>query len=75
MGHDWLTVRELTTWNASRKATCVSTIAPDAVVLAADTLVTIDGEVLGKPADFDYFVYRERSYHADPFAGEDPASA
>ena len=53
MGHDWLTVRELTTWNASRKATCVSTTAPDAVVLAADTLVTIDGEVLGKPADFD----------------------
>ena len=53
VAHDWLTIRELTTWNAARKATCVSTVAPDAVVLAADTLVTIDGEVLGKPADFD----------------------
>jgi septum formation protein len=53
VAHDWLTIRELTTWNATRKATCVSTTAPEAVVLAADTLVTIDGEVLGKPADFE----------------------
>lgn len=51
--HDWLTIRELTTWNAARKASCVSNSAPAAVVLAADTLVTIDGGVLGKPADFD----------------------
>lgn len=51
--HDWLTVRELTTWNAARKAAHVSEKLPDAVVLAADTLVTIDGEILGKPADFD----------------------
>ena len=28
-------------------------MAPDAVVLAADTLVTIEGEVLGKPVDFE----------------------
>lgn len=28
-------------------------MAPDAVVLAADTLVTVDGKVLGKPADFE----------------------
>jgi septum formation protein len=53
VGHNWLTIRELTIWNAARKAAAVSGIAPDAVVLAADTLVTIDGEVLGKPADFD----------------------
>ena len=51
--HRWLTIRELTIWNAARKAACVSRMAPDAVVLAADTLVTIDGEVLGKPNDFE----------------------
>jgi septum formation protein len=51
--HDWLTVRELTTWNAARKAANVSEKLPEAVVLAADTLVTIDGEVLGKPANFE----------------------
>ena len=51
--HDWLTIRELTAWNAARKAAQVSETLPDAVVLAADTLVTIDGEVLGKPADFE----------------------
>jgi septum formation protein len=53
VSHDWLTIREVTTWNAARKAASVSVAAPDAVVLAADTLVTIDGEVLGKPADFE----------------------
>lgn len=53
VAHDWLTIRELTTWNAARKAAIVSEKFPDAVVLAADTLVTIDGEVLGKPADFE----------------------
>ncbi len=41
----------MTIWNAVRKAAAVSLSSPDAVVLAADTLVTIDGEVLGKPAD------------------------
>ena len=53
VGHNWLTIRELTIWNAARKAAAVSAISPDAVVLAADTLVTIDGEVLGKPANFE----------------------
>jgi septum formation protein len=51
--HGWLSVRELTIWNAARKALRVSEMAPDAVVLAADTLVAIDGEVLGKPADLE----------------------
>ena len=51
--HGWLTIRELTIWNAARKAAAACGIARDAVILAADTLVTIDGEVLGKPADFD----------------------
>jgi septum formation protein len=53
VAHGWLTVRELTIWNAARKAAHISKMAPDAVVLAADTLVTIDGEVLGKPADLE----------------------
>jgi septum formation protein len=51
--HDWLSIRELTIWNAARKAAAASELAPDAVLLAADTLVAIDGEVLGKPADFE----------------------
>jgi septum formation protein len=53
VAHDWLTIRELTMWNAGRKAAQVSEKAPDAVVLAADTLVTIDNSVLGKPSDLD----------------------
>jgi septum formation protein len=53
VSHAWLTIRELTIWNATRKALRVSHNLPDAVVLAADTLVTIDGRVLGKPADLE----------------------
>jgi septum formation protein len=51
--HGWLSVRELTIWNAARKALRVSEMAADAVVLAADTLVAIDGQVLGKPVDLE----------------------
>jgi septum formation protein len=46
-----LTVRELTTWNALVKGLVVARAHPDNVVLAADTLVAWQGEVLGKPAD------------------------
>ena len=53
VAHGWLTIRELTIWNAARKATRGAALSPDAVVLAADTLVAIDGEVLGKPADLE----------------------
>ena len=53
VAHNWLTVREVTTWNAARKAARVSEARPDAVVLAADTLVAVEGEVLGKPVDFE----------------------
>ena len=53
VSHGWLTIRELTIWNAARKAAPVSEKLRDAVVLAADTLVAIDGEVLGKPADLE----------------------
>jgi septum formation protein len=51
VSHGWLTIRELTIWNATRKARRVSKASPNAVVLAADTLVAIDGCVLGKPVD------------------------
>ena len=51
VSHDWLTIRELTIRNAMRKALQVARTSPGAVVLAADTLVMIDGDVLGKPAD------------------------
>jgi septum formation protein len=53
VAHAWLTIRELTIWNAARKAFAVSKTLPNAVVLAADTLVTIDGRVLGKPVDLE----------------------
>ena len=47
----WLTIRETTIGNALRKAGEVAHAAPDAVVLGADTLVALDGHVIGKPAD------------------------
>jgi septum formation protein len=53
VAHAWFTVRELTICNAMGKAMRVAKTRPDAVVLAADTLVTIDGSVLGKPVDMD----------------------
>src|SRR3954451_17701495 len=51
LSHDWLSVRELTIWNAARRAAAAGKMAQNAVLLAADTLVAIDGEVVGKPAD------------------------
>jgi septum formation protein len=47
----WFTVREVTICNATRKALEVARSSPSAVVLGADTLVALDGEVIGKPAD------------------------
>ncbi|NOY00922.1 MAG: septum formation protein Maf [Verrucomicrobia bacterium] len=44
-----LDVRELTKWNAKLKAEEVASRFPDQIVLGADTLVTIDGQALGKP--------------------------
>lgn len=44
-------IRELTTLNATRKGRAVGARRPHAVVLAADTLVALDGQVIGKPAD------------------------
>jgi septum formation protein len=46
-----LTIQELTALNASRKSREVARKNRDAVVLGADTLVALDGEVIGKPAN------------------------
>lgn len=51
-----LTVSELTAFNAIRKAMSVARARPRDVVLAADTLVAIDGEILGKPRNIDHAV-------------------
>jgi septum formation protein len=48
---DQLTPRELCQLNAHRKARAVAKKIPDALVLGADTLVFLDGEILGKPRD------------------------
>lgn len=38
---------------AREKAAAVAVRAPDAVIIAADTIVVVDGDVLGKPRDED----------------------
>ena len=43
--------RELVVRNATRKAEAVAADQPDALVIAGDTEVVIDGEVLGQPED------------------------
>ena len=48
-----LTLRELTALNAIRKAMATARLRPKNIVLAADTLVTIDDHVLGKPKNKD----------------------
>src|ERR1051325_7402337 len=46
-----LTVRELTALNAFRKGMPTARSHPNHVVLAADTLVMLEGKIIGKPAD------------------------
>lgn len=46
-----LTLRELTLWNAIRKGMSIAQRRPDAVVIAADTLVALENQIIGKPAD------------------------
>ena len=48
-----LTLRELTLWNAIRKGMSVAQTRPDVVVLAADTLVALENEIIGKPVDLN----------------------
>lgn len=45
-----LTLRELTSCNALRKGLAAARAYPGRVVLAADTLVALDRQVIGKPA-------------------------
>jgi nucleoside triphosphate pyrophosphatase len=48
-----LTLRELTMWNAIRKGLPVARAYPDKIVLAADTLVALHDEIIGKPAELE----------------------
>jgi septum formation protein len=48
-----LTVREAVLLNARRKGSAVAALHPDACVVAADTLVALEGQPLGKPATLD----------------------
>ena len=48
-----LTVGETTLFNAKRKASHVARHERDSLVLAADTLVSFGGRILGKPRDLD----------------------
>ena len=47
-------LRELTTANATRKALAVARGRAKAAVLAADTLVALEGDIIGKPDDLDH---------------------
>jgi septum formation protein len=49
MAHEHLSPLELCQLNAHHKARAVAKKIPDALVLGADTLVFLDGEILGKP--------------------------
>jgi len=51
MAHEHLSPRELCQLNAHRKARAVAKKIPDALVLGADTLVFLDDEIMGKPAN------------------------
>jgi len=48
---DKLTLREATCYNALRKGLNVARTHPGRVVLAVDTLVALDEQLIGKPAD------------------------
>jgi septum formation protein len=51
MAHEHLSPQEICQLNAHRKARAVAKAIPDALVLGADTLVFVGGEILGKPKD------------------------
>jgi septum formation protein len=49
VAHEHLSPLEVCQLNAHRKARVVAKTIPDALVLGADTLVFLEGEILGKP--------------------------
>jgi septum formation protein len=51
--HEQMTARELSQVNAYRKARAVAKRFPDALVLAADTLVYLETTLFGKPATLE----------------------
>ena len=51
LAHEHLSPLEICQLNAHRKARAVAKKIPDALVLGADTLVFLDGEIMGKPRD------------------------
>jgi MAF protein/2-amino-4-hydroxy-6-hydroxymethyldihydropteridine diphosphokinase len=51
--HEQMTARELSQLNAYRKARAVAKKFPDALVLAADTLVYLEPTLFGKPATLE----------------------
>jgi len=51
--HEQLTAREISQINAYRKARRVAKKYPDALVLGADTLVFLDGQLFGKPVNLE----------------------
>jgi nucleoside triphosphate pyrophosphatase len=51
-----LTARELTAWNARRKGFLVAREQPHQVVIAADTVVAVGPEVIGKPYDINHAI-------------------
>jgi septum formation protein len=51
--HEQLTALEIAQVNAYRKARHVAKKFPDAVVIGADTLVTLDDTLFGKPANLE----------------------
>ena len=51
VAHEHLSPKEVCQLNAHRKAFAVAKKLPDALVLGADTLVFLGGEILGKPRD------------------------
>jgi septum formation protein len=50
---DFLTPAEGALFNAIRKGMAIALQHPDEIILSADTMVTLDGSVFGKPADLE----------------------